>query len=429
MSEDTEYKLETMALHAGQTVDSDTLSRAVPIYQTTSYVFNDTEHAANLFALKEFGNIYTRLMNPTTDVLEKRIAAMEGGVGALAFSSGMAAITTAILNICQSGQHLVASKTLYGGTVTLLSQTLPKMGIEVTFVDASDPKNFADAIKDNTRLLYIESIGNPKNDVLDYAGIAKVARDHGMPVVCDNTVTSPILFRPIEHGIDIVVHSCTKIIGGHGTSIGGVLVDSGKFPWDNGRYPELTEPDPAYHGVKYWEALGGLAYIIKARVQFLRDMGACMSPFNAFQFIQGLETIHLRVPRHCENALALAQWLEAQDTVEWVNYPGLKSHSDYAKAKKSLPHGQGAVLGFGIKGGKEAGKKFIEACELASHLANILDSKTLVIHPSTTTHQQLSDEEQLAAGVTPEFIRISVGTEHIDDIINDVAQALAKASV
>jgi O-acetylhomoserine (thiol)-lyase len=428
MSEDTNYKLETLALHAGQTVDSDTLSRAVPIYQTTSYVFNDTDHAANLFALKEFGNIYTRLMNPTTDVLEKRIAAMEGGVGALAFSSGMAAITTAILNICQSGQHLVASKTLYGGTVTLLSQTLPKMGIEVTFVDASDPKNFADAIKDNTRLLFIETIGNPKNDVLDYDGISKVACDHGMPVVCDNTVASPILFRPMDHGIDIVVHSCTKIIGGHGTSIGGILVDSGKFPWDNGRYPELTEPDPAYHGLKYWEALGGLAYIIKARVQFLRDLGACMSPFNAFQFIQGLETIHLRVPRHCENALALAQWLEAQDTVEWVNYPGLKSHPDYDNAMKYLPDGQGAILGFGIKGGKEAGKKFIEACELASHLANVLDSKTLVIHPATTTHQQLSDEEQLAAGVTPEYIRVSVGTEHIDDIIADVAQALAKAN-
>jgi O-acetylhomoserine (thiol)-lyase len=427
MPEDTNYRIETMALHAGQTVDS-TSSRALPIYQTTSYVFKDTEHAANLFALKEFGNIYTRIMNPTTDVLEKRIAAMEGGVGALAFSSGMAAITTAILNICQSGQHLVASRTLYGGTVTLFSQTLPKMGIEVTFVDASDPKNFVDAIKDNTRLLFIETIGNPKNDVLDYDAIAKVARDHGMPVICDNTVASPILFRPIEHGIDLVVHSCTKIIGGHGTSIGGVIVDSGQFPWDNGRYPELTEPDPAYHGVKYWEALGGLAYIIKARVQFLRDMGACMSPFNAFQFIQGLETIHLRVPRHCENALKLAQWLESQDTVAWVNYPGLKSHPDYDRAMTYLPKGQGAVLGFGIKGGIEAGKKFIEACELASHLANILDSKTLVIHPASTTHQQLSDEEQLAAGVTPEYIRVSVGTEHIDDIIADVQQALAKAT-
>ncbi len=427
MSQDTNYKLETLALHAGQTVDSDTMSRAVPICQTTSYLFKDTEHAANLFALKEFGNIYTRLMNPTTDVLEKRIAAMEGGVGALAFSSGMAAITTAILNICQSGQHLVASNSLYGGTVTLFSQTLPKMGIEVTFVDPSDPKNFADAIKDNTRLLYIETIGNPKNDVLDYTGIAKVARDHGMPVICDNTVASPMLFRPIEHGIDIVVHSCTKIIGGHGTSIGGVIVDSGQFPWDNGRYPELTEPDPAYHGVKYWEVLGGLAYIVKARVQFLRDMGACMSPFNAFQFIQGLETIHLRVERHCENALKLATWLEAQDDVTWVNYPGLKSHPDYDNAQKYLPKGQGAVLGFGIKGGKEAGTRFIEACELASHLANILDSKTLVIHPASTTHQQLSDDEQLAAGVTPEYIRVSVGTEHIDDIIADVQQALAVA--
>ena len=428
MSEQKQYRLETLALHAGHDIGSDTLSRAVPINQTTSYVFKDTEHAANLFALKEFGNIYTRLMNPTTDVLEKRIAAMEGGVGALAFSSGMAAISNAILNICQSGQHLVASSSLYGGTVTLFGQTLPKLGIEVTFVDPSDPQNFADAIKDNTRLLYIETIGNPKNDVLDYPAIAKVAHDHGMPVICDNTVASPMLFRPIEHGIDIVVHSCTKIIGGHGTSIGGVIVDSGQFPWDNGRYPELTEPDPAYHGVKYWEALGGLAYIIKARVQFLRDMGACLSPFNSFQFIQGLETIHLRVPRHCQNALKLAQWLEAHDSVEWVNYPGLKSHPDYDKAMKFLPNGQGAVLGFGIKGGKEAGKKFIEACELASHLANILDSKTLVIHPASTTHQQLSDEEQLAAGVTPEYIRVSVGTEHIDDIIDDFTQALVKAN-
>lgn len=428
MSEQKHYKLETLALHAGHDIDSDTLSRAVPINQTTSFVFKNTEHAANLFALKEFGNIYTRLMNPTTDVLEKRIAAMEGGVGALAFSSGMAAISNAILNICQSGQHLVASSSLYGGTYTLFSQTLPKLGIDVTFVDPSDPQNFADAIKGNTRLLYIETIGNPKNDVLDYPAIAKVAHDHGMPVICDNTVASPMLFRPIEHGIDIVVHSCTKFIGGHGTSIGGVIVDSGQFPWDNGRYPELTEPDPAYHGVKYWEALGSLAYIIKARVQFLRDMGACLSPFNSFQFIQGLETIHLRVPRHCENALKLAQWLEAHDRVEWVNYPGLKSHPDYDKAMKFLPNGQGAVLGFGIKGGKEAGKKFIEACELASHLANILDSKTLVIHPASTTHQQLSDEEQVSAGVTPEYIRVSVGTEHIDDIIDDFTQALVKAN-
>ena len=425
MSDEKNYRLETLALHAGHQVDSDTLSRAVPIYQTSSYVFKDSDHAANLFALKEFGNIYTRLMNPTTDVLEKRVAAMEGGVAALAFSSGMAAITTAVLNICQSGQHVVASSSLYGGTYTLFSQTFPKLGIDVTFVDPSDPQNLAKAIKDNTRLLYIESIGNPKNDVLDYEGIVKVAHDNKMPVICDNTVASPILFRPIEHGIDIVVHSCTKLIGGHGNSIGGVIVDSGNFNWDNGRYPELTEPDPSYHGVKYVEALGPIAYIIKARVQFLRDMGACMSPFNAFLFIQGLETIHLRVPRHCENALKLATFLKENDLVEWVNYPGLKSHDNYDKAMKYLPDGQGAILGFGIKGGKKAGKKFIDNVKLASHLANILDSKTLVIHPATTTHQQLRDAEQADAGVTPEYIRVSVGTENIDDIIEDFSQALA----
>ena len=421
------YRVETLALHAGQVVDSDTLSRAVPIYQTSSYVFKDTDHAANLFALKEFGNIYTRLMNPTTDVLEKRVAAMEGGVGALAFSSGMAAITSGILNICQSGQHIVSSSSLYGGTYTLFSQTLPKLGIEVTFVDPSDPQNFAKAIKDNTRLLYIESIGNPKNDVIDYVEIAKVAHDNKMPLMCDNTVTSPILLRPFEHGVDIVVHSCTKFIGGHGTSIGGVLVDSGNFNWDNGRYPELTEPDPSYHGVKYVEAVGPLAYIIKARTQFLRDMGGCMSPFNAFLFIQGLETIHLRVPRHCENAMKLAQYLEAHDAVSWVNYPGLESHPTHDLAMKYLPDGQGAIVGFGIKGGADSGIKFINNVVLASHLANVLDSKTLVIHPASTTHQQLSDEEQISAGVTSDYIRVSVGTEHIDDIIADFEQAL-KAS-
>ncbi len=421
------YRVETLALHAGQVVDSDTLSRAVPIYQTSSYVFKDTDHAANLFALKEFGNIYTRLMNPTTDVLEKRVAAMEGGVGALAFSSGMAAITSGILNICQSGQHIVSSSSLYGGTYTLFSQTLPKLGIEVTFVDPSDPQNFAKAIKDNTRLLYIESIGNPKNDVIDYVEIAKVAHDNKMPLMCDNTVTSPILLRPFEHGVDIVVHSCTKFIGGHGTSIGGVLVDSGNFNWDNGRYPELTEPDPSYHGVQYVEAVGPIAYIIKARTQFLRDMGGCMSPFNAFLFIQGLETIHLRVPRHCENAMKLAQYLEAHDAVSWVNYPGLESHPTHDLAMKYLPDGQGAIVGFGIKGGADSGIKFINNVVLASHLANVLDSKTLVIHPASTTHQQLSDEEQISAGVTSDYIRVSVGTEHIDDIIADFEQAL-KAS-
>ena len=428
MDENTNYHLETLALHAGQQVDSDTLSRAVPIYQTTSYVFKDSDHAANLFALKEFGNIYTRLMNPTTDVLEKRLAALEGGVGGLAFSSGQSAIYVSIFNICGAGGHIVASNSLYGGTVTLFGHTFAKLGIEVTFVDPKDPENFAGAIKENTRLIYIETLGNPKNDVLEYDRIAEIAHENGMPVICDNTVATPILFRPIEHGIDIVVHSCTKFIGGHGTSIGGVIVDSGKFDWTNGRYPEMTEPDPSYHGVKYVEAVGELAYIIKARTQFLRDMGSCMSPFNAFLFLQGLETLHLRMPRHSENALALAQWLEKQPQVTWVNYPGLESHPDHKLAKKYLPDGQSAILGFGIKGGKEAGVKFINSVKLASHLANIGDSKTLVIHPASTTHQQLNEKEQLAAGVTNDYIRVSAGTENIDDIISDFQHALKISS-
>jgi len=428
MAQEPQYKLDTLALHAGHQVDSDTLSRAVPIYQTTSYLFKDTDHAANLFALKEFGNIYTRLMNPTTDVFEKRLAALDGGVGALAFSSGQSAIYTSIFNICGAGGHIVSSSSLYGGTVTLFSRTFPKLGIDVTFVDPKDPGNFAKAIKDNTRLIYIETLGNPKNDVLEYEKIAEIAHKNGMPVICDNTVMTPILFRPIDHGIDIAVYSCTKFIGGHGTSIGGAIVDSGQFDWTNGRYPELTEPDPSYHGVKYVEAVGGLAYIIKARTQFLRDMGSCMSPFNAFLFIQGLETLHLRMPRHSENALALAQWLEKQPHVSWVNYPGLESHPDHALAKKYLAKGCGAIIGFGIRGGKDAGIRFINSVTLASHLANIGDSKTLVIHPASTTHQQLDDEEQLAAGVTPDYVRISVGTEHIDDIIADVEQALKASS-
>ena len=427
MDKEVKYHLETLALHAGQTVDSDTRSRAVPIYQTSSYVFKDSDHAANLFALKEFGNIYTRLMNPTNDVLEKRLAALEGGVGGLALSSGQSAIYVSIFNICGAGGHIVSSNSLYGGTVTLFSQTFPKLGIEVTFVDPKKPENFAKAIKKNTRLIYIETIGNPKNDILEYDKIAEIAHKNGMPVICDNTVTTPILFRPIEWGVDIVVHSCTKFIGGHGTSIGGAIVDSGKFNWANGRYPELTEPDPSYHGVKYVESFGELAYIIKARVQFLRDMGSCMSPFNAFLFLQGIETLHLRMERHCENAMALAQWLEKQKMVGWVNYPGLKSHPDYALAQKYLPKGQGAILGFGIRGGREAGIKFINSVKLASHLANIGDSKTLVIHPASTTHSQLTQAEQLAAGVTEDYVRVSAGTEHIDDIIADFEEAL-KAS-
>ena len=427
MEKEKTYKRDTLALHAGQEVDPTTLSRAVPIYQTTSYLFEDTDHAANLFGLKEFGNIYTRLMNPTTDVLEKRLAALEGGIAACAFSSGMAAITAAVQNIAPAGAHVVSSNSLYGGTCTLFTHTLPKMGVEFTMVDPNDPQNFAKAIKDNTKLIYIESIGNPKNDVLDYQAIAKIAHDHGIPVICDNTVASPMLFRPFEHGIDIVVHSCTKIIGGHGTSVGGVVVDSGNFEWDNGKFPGLIEPDPSYHGLKYYEALGPLAYIIKIRTNILRDTGGCLSPFNAFLLLQGVETLHLRAPRHCENALALAKFLEKHRGVSWVNYPGLPSHPNYDLAKKYLPDGQGAILGFGIKGGVEAGKKFINQVELASHLANVLDSKTLVIHPASTTHQQLNEQEQLAAGVTPDYVRVSVGTEHIADIIDDFDQAL-KAS-
>jgi len=427
MAKEREYHLETLALHAGQKVDSDTLSRAVPIYQTTSFCFKDTDHAAGLFALQEFGNIYTRLMNPTTDVLEKRLTALEGGVGGLALSSGQSAIYVSIFNICGAGGHIVSSNSLYGGTVTLFSQTFRKLGIDVTFVDPKKPENFAKAIRDNTRLIYIETIGNPKNDILQYDKIANIAHENDMPVICDNTVATPILFRPIEYGIDIVVHSCTKFIGGHGTSIGGAIIDSGKFDWTNGRYPELTEPDLSYHGVKYVESFGELAYIVKARTQFLRDMGSCMSPFNAFLFLQGLETLHLRMPRHSENALKLAKWLEKHEQVSWVNYPGLESHTDYKLAKKYLPNGQGAILGFGIKGGREAGIKFINNVKLASHLANIGDSKTLVIHPASTTHQQLSEEEQLAAGVTEDYVRVSVGTEHIDDIISDFENAL-KAS-
>lgn len=422
--EPKQYKLDTLALHAGQAVDETTLSRAVPIYQTTSYVFRDTEHAANLFALKEFGNIYTRLMNPTTDVLEKRLAAMEGGIGACAFSSGMAAITAAILNIAPAGNHIVSSSSLYGGTYTLFAHTLRQMGVEVTFVKPDKPENFAEAIRDNTKLIFIETIGNPKNDVPDFDAIVKMAHNNGLPVICDNTTASPILFRPIEHGVDIVVHSCTKMIGGHGTSIGGMVVDSGQFKWDNGKFPGLTEPDASYHGLKYYEALGPLAYILKIRIHLLRDTGACLSPFNAFLFLQGVETLHLRAPRHCQNAMKLANYLQQHSAVSWVNYPGLPSHPNYALAKKYLPDGQGAILGFGVRGGKEAGIRFINKVKLASHLANILDSKTLVIHPASTTHQQLTEQEQSAAGVTPDFVRVSVGTEHIDDIIDDFDQAL-----
>ena len=432
MASDDDMKLGTKALHAGQDRDPATNARAVPIYQTTSYVFDSAEHAANLFGLKEFGNIYTRIMNPTTDVLEKRLAALHNGVGALALSSGSAAITTAVLNIACSGQNIVSSDALYGGTYNAFHYTLPKLGIQTKFVDSADPDNYAQAIDENTRLLYLESIGNPKNNVDDFEAIAKIGQAHNIPVIVDNTV-SPVIFNPFDHGADIVVYSLTKFVGGHGTSIGGAIVDSGRFDWSKGNFPEITEPDPSYHGLVLWDAFGlhdqalirGASYIMKARLQLLRDMGACMSPFNAFLFLQGLETVHLRMPRHCENALAVAQWLEKNPAVEWVNYPGLPSHPDYAAAQKYMPDGAGAIMGFGIKGGLAAGVKVIEAVQLFSHLANVGDAKSLIIHPASTTHQQLTEAEQADTGVTPDYIRLSIGIEDIDDIIADLDQAIA----
>ncbi len=427
---DQHHKLGTLAVHAGQEADPATNARAVPIYQTTSYVFDDTDHAARLFGLEEFGNIYTRIMNPTTDVFEKRVAALEGGVAALATASGSAAVTLASLNITKSGQNIVSSQTLYGGTYNLFAHTFKDLGIEVRFVDASDPTNFAKAIDENTRFLFCEAIGNPANDVVDFEAIAVVAHEYGIPFMVDNTVASPALFRPIEHGADIVVHSATKILGGHGTSIGGVIVDGGTFNWDNGKFPEIAGPNESYHGLNLHEALkpmGNIAYIIKARVTLLRDMGPCISPFNAFLILQGIETLHLRAPRHSENALKVARHLEAHDRVDWVCYPGLESHKDHVRAQRYLPNGQGAILTFGIKGGYDAAVKFINNVELASHLANVLDAKTLVIHPASTTHQQLSEDEQAAAGVTPNLVRVSVGIEDIEDILADIDQALSRS--
>jgi len=427
MANENQYRLGTKSLHAGQEPDVATNARAVPIYQTTSYTFNSSEHAANLFALAEMGNIYTRIMNPTTDVLEKRLAALDGGVGALALASGSSAVTLAILNLAKAGDNIISTSFLYGGTYNLFSHTLPRMGITVKFVDSSDPQNIARAIDANTRAVYSESIGNPKNNVDDFKEIARVAHDNGLPYIVDNTVTTPLLFRPIEHGADIVVYSLTKFIGGHGTSIGGAVVDSGKFNWSSGRFAEFTTPDPSYHGLVYHEALGELAYILKMRLTLLRDIGPCLSPFNAFQILQGLETLHVRMPRHCSNALKVAEFLEAHPEVAWVNYPGLKSHPDHARATQYLPSGQGAILGFGIKGGAKAGARFIDSVKLASHLANIGDAKTLVIHPATTTHSQLSAEQQIASGVSPDYVRVSVGIEDVEDIIADLDQAL-KAS-
>jgi O-acetylhomoserine (thiol)-lyase len=425
---DEKLKIETLALHGGQDADPTTGSRAVPIYQTTSYQFKDTEHAANLFGLKEFGNIYTRLMNPTTDVFEKRIALLEGGVGALAVASGQSAITLSLLNIARAGDEIVSADNLYGGTYNLFHYTFPRLGITVNFVKSNDLDAFQRAITAKTKAIYAESIGNPKLDVADIEGIAGVSHKNGIPFVLDNTV-SPYLLRPIDFGVDIVVYSATKFIGGHGTSLGGVIVDSGKFDWTNGKFPLIADPDPSYHGINFVEALkpmGNIAYITKARVSLLRDLGPALSPFNAFLFLQGLETIHLRMLRHSENALAVASFLEKHPKVSWVNYPGLKSSPQQQRVKKYLARGAGAIIGFGIKGGAESGKKFIESLELISHLANVGDAKTLAIHPATTTHHQLSLEEQLATGVTPDFIRLSIGIEHIDDIIADIEQALTK---
>jgi len=423
---DSNLKIETLALHGGQVPDPTTGSRTVPIYQTTSYQFKNTEHAADLFGLKEFGNIYTRLMNPTTDVFEKRMALLDGGVGALAVASGQSAITLALLNIASCGDEIVSADNLYGGTYNLFHYTFPKFGIKVNFVKSNDLGAIQKAITSKTKAVYAESIGNPKLDVADLEGIAKVAHKNGIPFVLDNTV-SPYLLRPIDFGVDIVVYSATKFIGGHGTSLGGVIVDSGKFDWTSGKFPLIADPDPSYHGINFVEALkpmGNIAYIIKARVTLLRDLGPAVSPFNSFLFLQGLETLHLRMIRHSENALAVAKYLEKHPFVAWVNYPGLDNSPEKERVKKYLPKGSGAIIGFGIKGGLEAGKKFINSLQLISHLANVGDAKSLAIHPATTTHQQLSADEQLATGVTPDFIRLSIGIEHVEDIIGDIEQAL-----
>lgn len=419
------WSFATLAVHAGQEPDPTTGARAVPIYQTTSYNFRDADHAAALFALQEPGNIYTRIMNPTVDVFEKRMAALEGGVGALGTSSGAAAITFAILNIAGAGDEIVSSSSLYGGTYNLFYHTLPKIGVQVKFVDASEPDNFRRAVTDKTKAFFIETIGNPRIDVPDIEEIARIAHESGVPLIVDNTFATPYLCRPIEFGADIVVHSATKFIGGHGTSIGGVIVDSGKFDWSNGRFPGLTEPDMSYNGIRYIEDFGNQAYIIKARVQLMRDIGACMSPFNAFLFLQGLETLHLRMERHSSNALAVAQFLSRHPAVSWVSYPGLPEDKSFFNAQKYLPKGAGAILAFGVKGGLKTGKKLVNSVKLFSLLANVGDAKSLIIHPASTTHQQLTPEQQLSAGVSEDLVRLSIGIEDVKDIINDLEQALA----
>jgi O-acetylhomoserine (thiol)-lyase len=424
------YGFETLSLHAGQeTADSATNARAVPIYQTTSYVFDSPEHAADLFGLRQFGNIYTRIMNPTQDAFERRIAALEGGVGALATASGQSAETLAILNIAQAGDEIISSASLYGGTYNLFHYTLPKLGITVRFVDSRDPENFRPAINERTKAIFAETVGNPRLDTLDIQAVADIAHENGLPLILDNTLPTPYLVQPFKHGCDIVIHSATKFIGGHGTAIGGVIVDSGNFDWTSGRFPGFTEPDPSYHGLRYVEALGNIAYIIKARVQLLRDIGPAIAPLNSFLFLQGLETLPLRMERHSQNALRIAEFLEGHPSVNWVSYPGLKSHPQHELAAKYHTHGYGAILGFGIKGGLEAGKQLIRHVELFSHLANVGDAKSLIIHPASTTHSQLTPEEQFETGVTPDFVRLSIGLETVDDLIDDLDQALRAATL
>jgi O-acetylhomoserine (thiol)-lyase len=420
-----DLSFDTLQLHAGQEPDPTTGSRAVPIYQTTSFNFRDFDHGKNLFNLSEAGNIYTRIMNPTTDVFEKRMAALDGGVAALAVASGSAAITYSILNIAEAGDEIIAANTLYGGTYNLFKNTLPKLGINVHLVDPDDLNNFADKINDKTKAIYIETIGNPLINIVDIQAVADLAHDNGLPLIIDNTFATPYLVKPIEHGADIVVYSATKFIGGHGTSIGGVIVDSGNFDWAaSGRFKGFTEPDPSYHGIVYAEALGNLAYIIKARVTLLRDTGAALSPFNAFLFLQGLETLSLRLEKHVSNAKKIAEFLNNHDQVNWVHYPSLEGDKYNELAKKYTPKGSGSIFTFGIKGDEEAAAKFINSLQIFSHLANVADAKSLVIHPSTTTHQQLSDEDQIAAGITKDTLRLSVGIEDVDDLIWDLGQAL-----
>ncbi len=423
-TETPRYRFETLALHAGYDPDPTTGSRAVPIYQTTSYRFKDADHAARLFALKEFGNIYTRIMNPTTDVFEKRIAALEGGVAALGVASGQAAQTLALLTILKSGDEIVSASSLYGGTYNLFKVTLPRLGIKTRFVEIGDLAELRRAIGPKTRTIFIESLGNPRLDVPDFEAVAAVAKEVGLPLIVDNTAVTPLLFNPLAHGANIVVHSATKYIGGHGTAIGGVIVDGGNFPWDNGKFPEFTDPNPGYHGLRLHEAFGNLAFILKARVELLRDLGPALSPFNAHAFITGLETLPLRVERHSSNALAVAKWLRSHPAVSWVRYPGLEEDPSYKNATKYFRGGFGGLVAFGVKGGLVAGRKLIDSVKLHSLLANIGDARSLIIHPASTTHQQLTPEEQRTTGVSEDLVRLSVGLEHIDDIVADLDQAL-----